>query len=374
MNERKTQAAATLADPRWAAVAARDARFDGRFFYSVRTTGVYCRPSCASRTARPEHVAFHPSAQAAERAGFRPCRRCKPDQAPLAERHAATVARLCRYIDAAEHVPSLLELAREATMSPHHLHRTFRALTGLTPAAYAAAARAKRMRRALEQCSSVTDAIYQAGFNSSGRFYETSARELGMTPTRYRGGGQGAAIEFALSSSSLGTVLAARSERGICAISLGNDGEALVQELHRRFPNARIAPAGPEFLHTMEAVVRLVEAPARAPDLPLDIRGSAFQQRVWAALRAIPAGSTVSYTELARRVGAPRAVRAVAGACAANALAVAVPCHRVLRSDGAISGYRWGVERKRALLEREAGSADPAAAASTQPIRRRARS
>ncbi|MGK4001792.1 bifunctional DNA-binding transcriptional regulator/O6-methylguanine-DNA methyltransferase Ada [Sorangium sp. So ce1036] len=346
-------AAAVERDPRWAAVIARDASADGQFFYSVRTTGVYCRPSCGARPARPENVAFHPTAAAAERAGFRPCMRCKPDQPPLAERQAALVADLCRRIEQSDEAPSLEELSRHAGLSAYHTHRLFKAVTGVTPRAYAAAHRARRVRAELEQRGTVTGAIYAAGYGSSGRFYERSNQVLGMTPTRYRDGGADMDIRFAIGECSLGAILVAATARGVCAILLGDDPEELVHDLERRFPRARLIGADPGFERLVAEVVGLVESPRAPVELPLDVRGTAFQQRVWQALRDIPAGTTASYAEIAGAIGAPRAVRAVAKACAANALAVAIPCHRVVRTDGDLSGYRWGVERKRALLDRE---------------------
>lgn len=350
----ETRAAATVGDPRWAAVVARDATADGQFFYSVKTTGVYCRPSCAARPARPENVEFHLSAADAERAGFRPCKRCRPDQPPLAVQHAARVAALCRFIENAEQVPNLEELAKRAEMSTFHLHRVFKAVTGLTPKAYATAHRAKRLRAELGRSDTVTEAIYDAGYNSNGRFYENANQVLGMTPTRYRSGGANTGIRFAIGECSLGAILVAASELGVCAILMGDDPDALARDLQDRFPRADLIGGDAGFEQLVAKVVGFVEAPGLGLDLPLDVRGTAFQQRVWQALREIPAGNTVSYSEIAQRVGAPKAVRAVAGACAANALAVAIPCHRVVRNDGGLSGYRWGVERKRALLEREA--------------------
>ena len=349
-------AAATLSDPRWAAVAARDPQADGRFVYSVKTTGVYCRPSCAARAARPENVAFHRSPAEAERAGFRPCKRCKPDQPPLSQQHAATVARLCRLIEDAEQAPTLEQLAQHAGLSAYHLHRVFKAVTGVTPKAYAAAHRARRMRRELDRSDTVTQAIYDAGYNSSGRFYEESNRVLGMTPTTYRAGGADTAIRFAVGECSLGSILVAQSDRGVCAILMGDDPDALARDLQQRFPHAALVGGDTAFERLVAKVVGFVEAPRVGLDLPLDVRGTAFQQRVWQALRAIAPGQTASYAEIARRIGAPKSVRAVAQACGANALAVAIPCHRVVRNDGALSGYRWGVERKRALLERETGA------------------
>lgn len=347
-------AAATVSDPRWVAVVARDREADGKFFYSVKTTGVYCRPSCAARTARPENVEFHLTAADAERAGFRPCKRCKPDQPPLAEQHAARVAELCRLIENAEQAPSLEELANHAHLSTYHLHRVFKAVTGLTPKTYAAAHRAKRVRAELDRSSTVTEAIYGAGYNSNGRFYEKSNEVLGMTPTNYRAGGANTEIRFAIGECSLGSILVAASERGVCAILMGDDPDELARDLQDRFPRANLIGGDTKFEQLVAKVVGFVEAPGLGLDLPLDVRGTAFQQRVWQALREIPAGETVSYADIANRIGSPKSVRAVAQACAANMLAVAIPCHRVVRNDGGLSGYRWGVERKRALLNREA--------------------
>ncbi len=347
-------AAATVSDPRWAAIATRDTSADGSFWYSVRTTGVYCRPSCAARLPRPENVAFHATREDAERAGFRPCRRCRPEAPPLSEQHADTVAAACRRIESAESTPDLASLASAAGMSPHHFHRVFKAVTGLTPRAYAAAHRAQRVRAALDATDTVTAAIYDAGYQSSGRFYEDAAGVLGMTPSDWRAGGANTAIRFAVGQCSLGAILVAASARGICAITLGDDPDELVRDLQDRFPRAELVGGDAAFEGVVAKVVGFVEAPGLGLDLPLDVRGTAFQQRVWQALRTIPAGATASYTEIAQRIGAPKSVRAVASACAANAIAVAIPCHRVVRTDGALSGYRWGVERKRALLDREA--------------------
>jgi AraC family transcriptional regulator of adaptative response/methylated-DNA-[protein]-cysteine methyltransferase len=338
---------------RWSAVQQRDAAADGEFYYSVRTTGVYCRPSCGARPALRSNVAFHLSPADAEAAGFRACMRCKPDQPPLAERHAAMVAELCRLIDTAESEPDLAALAEAAGMSRFHFHRIFKSVTGLTPKAYAAASRKKRMQEGLAAEASVTDAIYAAGFNSSGRFYAASSGALGMTPSAWRAGGEGAHIRFAIAQCSLGAILVASTDKGICAILMGDDPEVLARDLQDRFPKAELVGAEREYDRLVAQVIGFVEAPEIGLDLPLDVRGTAFQQRVWQALREIPSGRTVTYSELAELVGAPRGARAVAGACAANAIAVAIPCHRVIRNDGSISGYRWGVERKATLLERE---------------------
>ena len=354
MNTKTKQAHAATSDPRWAAVMARDAAADGKFVYSVRTTGVYCRPSCPARHARPENVAFHPTPAAAQEAGFRPCKRCRPEQLPLAARQAEKIAALCRTIENAEQTPSLAELAAQSGLSAYHLHRVFKAITGLTPHAYARAQRAQRLRRELPHSASVTEAIYAAGYNSNGRFYAESQQVLGMTPSAYRAGGAQTEIRFAVGQCSLGAILVAQSARGVCAILLGDDPQTLVRDLQDRFPAAGLIGGDTAFEQLVARVVGFVEAPRLGLALPLDVRGTAFQQRVWQELQRIPAGQTASYADIARRIGAPKAVRAVAGACAANALAVAIPCHRVVRSDGTLSGYRWGVARKRTLLEREA--------------------
>ncbi len=351
------RAAATVSDPRWAAVVARDTRADGDFVYAVRTTGVYCRPSCGSRTARPENVEFHATAAEAELAGFRACKRCRPNDMARGVVQSALIAELCRYIESADHPPTLDMLARRAGVSAYHLHRLFKAVTGVTPRQYADAHRARRVRTELGARRTVTDAIYGAGFNSSGRFYGQAAALLGMTPTRFRAGGPDTTIRFAVGECSLGSILVAASDQGVCAILLGDDPETLVRDLQDRFPRARLIGGDAEFEGLVAQVVGLVETPARGLDLPLDVRGTAFQQRVWQALREIPAGRTASYSEVARRIGAPTSVRAVAHAVASNPLAVAIPCHRVVRTDGALAGYRWGIDRKRALLEREASAA-----------------
>jgi AraC family transcriptional regulator of adaptative response/methylated-DNA-[protein]-cysteine methyltransferase len=272
------------------------------------------------------------------------------------EPHTDKIAEICRTIAAAEAMPSLDVLSRSAGLSPHHFHRLFKAATGLTPMEYARAHRAERVRNGLARAEeTVTAAIYDAGFNSSGRFYEASDKMLGMTPTEYRKGGTNNRIRFAVGQSSLGAILVAATGRGICAIFLGDDPDVLIRDLQDRFPQADLIGGDREFEGWVAQVVGFVETPRLGLNLPLDIRGTAFQQRVWRALQDIPPGATASYADIARLIGAPKSVRAVAGACAANPVAVAIPCHRVLRSDGAISGYRWGVERKRALLEREGG-------------------
>ncbi len=340
-------------DDRWAAVKRRDPRADGIFYYSVLTTGVYCRPSCASRLARRENVRFHSTCEEAESAGFRPCRRCCPNEAALNDKRAALVVKACRLIEQADETLSLDTLANTLGMSRFHFHRVFKAVTGLTPKAYADALRAKRVKDELSRRDSVTGAIYGSGFNSSGRFYASTSDMLGMTPTEFRTGGSGASIRFAVGECSLGAILVAATDKGVCAIMLGDDPDALVREIQDRFHKAELIGGDKDFEKLVARVVGFVEAPRLGFDLPLDVLGTAFQKRVWQALSKIPAGSTASYGEIAEMIGAPKAARAVAGACASNMIAVAIPCHRVLRNDGSLSGYRWGVERKRSLLDRE---------------------
>ncbi|MBV4485120.1 bifunctional DNA-binding transcriptional regulator/O6-methylguanine-DNA methyltransferase Ada [Pseudomonas sp. SWRI153] len=338
-------------DPRWAAVVARDPRADGRFVYAVKTTGVYCRPSSLARLPKPQNVEFFDTAELAEAAGYRPSKRASKDQSDA--HHAAIIAAACRRIEASETLPALNSLAASAGLSPFHFHRVFKAATGLTPKAYATAQRSRKVRAQLASGGSVTDALYDAGFNSTGRFYESANQLLGMKPADYRAAGQNNDIRFAVGQCSLGAILVAQSARGICAILLGDDPHQLVCDLQDQFRKANLIGADREFEQLIASVVGFIEAPKMALNLPLDIRGTAFQERVWQALREIPAGSTASYAEIAQRIGAPTSMRAVAQACGANRLAVAIPCHRVVRSDGNLSGYRWGVERKRQLLERE---------------------
>jgi AraC family transcriptional regulator of adaptative response/methylated-DNA-[protein]-cysteine methyltransferase len=342
-------------DARWEAVRSRDARADGQFVYAVRTTGVYCRPSASSRLPRRENIEFFASAEDAEAAGYRASQRSQGDRSAAMAERAALVAQAYRLIESAETTPNLDELAAQVGMSAFHFHRVFKAETGLTPKAYATAWRARKLQDELNAASgTVTDAIYEAGFNSNSRFYETSEQILGMRAREYRAGGAGAVIRFAVAASSLGAILVAQSQRGICAILLGDDPDRLVRDLQDQFPKAELIGADDDFEQLIAQVVGFIEAPNIGLNLPLDVQGTVFQQRVWQALREVPAGETVSYTEIAARIGAPRAVRAVAGACAANHIAVAIPCHRVVRRDGDLSGYRWGVERKRELLRREA--------------------
>jgi AraC family transcriptional regulator of adaptative response/methylated-DNA-[protein]-cysteine methyltransferase len=346
----------TETDPRWTRVVARDRTADGVFWYSVATTGIYCRPSCPSRTANPKNVSLHDTLEAARGAGFRPCKRCNPDGLSLDAGYAVIIAKACRLIEQSEELPSLTALADAVELSPGYFHRLFKARTGLTPKDYAAAHQANRVREKLGRSNTVTEAIYDAGFNSNGRFYEKSNDILGMTPTQYRAGGTAEVIRFAVGQCSLGAILVASSEKGVASILIGDNPDALVRDLQDRFRNACLIGGDNDYELLVARVVGLIEAPRLGLDLPLDVRGTAFQRRVWQALRDIPAGRTATYMDIARKIGSPRSVRAVAGACAANNIAVAIPCHRVVRNDGSLSGYRWGVERKRILIDREAST------------------
>lgn len=347
------------ADARWQGVCARDASLDGAFVYAVRTTGVYCRPSCGSRRPRRDNVVFCDTTAAARAAGFRPCLRCTPDAPSPTERDAKLVAGACRVIEQSDFPPRLEALAHAVGSTPATLRRAFREQTGLTPRAWAEARRAARVHEALDASGRVTDALFDAGFASNGRFYAETGRVLGMRPGQWKAGGKDATIRFAVGQCSLGAILVAATPRGLCAVLLGDEADALVRDLQDRFPRAELIGGDADFEHTVATVVGFVETPRLGLTLPLDLRGTAFQLRVWQALRDVPAGTTTSYSELARRIGAPTAARAVAAAVAANPLAVAIPCHRVLRLDGSLSGYRWGVDRKRALLAREADAPAP---------------
>lgn len=352
VKDAKSTAAET--DPRWQRVLTRDASADGTFVYAVRTTGVYCRPSCPSRAAKPENVEFFAHPADADAAGYRACLRCRPNGLSPQAANLAVIEDACRWIECAPYVPTLHALAQRAGMSPFHFHRLFKSLTGVTPKAYATALRAKTVRAQLgDTTSTITHALYAAGFNSNSRFYEGSDAILGMTPTTFRNGGAETDIRFAVGQCSLGAVLVAQSERGVCAISLGDDPAVLIEALCDRFPKATLVGDDRDFERLVAMVVGFIDKPQIGLGLPLDIRGTAFQQRVWRALMQIPIGTTASYSEIAERIGEPKAVRAVASACAANTIAVAIPCHRVVRTGGGLSGYRWGGERKRALLKTE---------------------
>lgn len=355
-NAMPDSSALSVTDPAscWEDVMKRNAAADGTFVYAVRTTGIYCRPSCPARRPRRENVSFHASSVEAEKAGYRACQRCHPQGASRSETNAARVMQACRLIEQSERSLTLEELAGHVGLSPFHFHRQFKAVTGLTPKAYTAAHRMRKVRESLtDKGMSVTQAIYEAGFNSASRFYEQSDDVLGMTPRIFREGGSKTMILFAVRQCSLGAILVACSSKGICAVALGDDPATLAHDLQDRFPQADLVAGDADFERLVTQVIGCVEVPQTSVALPLDIRGTAFQQRVWQALRDIPAGRTASYTEIAHRIGQPGSVRAVARACGANTLAVVIPCHRVVRTDGALAGYRWGIDRKRALLDRE---------------------
>lgn len=339
-------------DDRWRAVITNDAAADGRFVYAVRTTGIYCKPSCRSKAPRPENVTTFDTPAEAEAAGFRPCKRCRPDAA--ADPDAEALAAACRLLEMAEEEPALGELAGRVGLTPARLRRLFQDSLGVTPKAYAKALKARRLGQGLKAGATVTEALYDAGYKAPSRAYAAAAERLGMTPSAYARGGQGEAVRFATAPCAFGRLLVATTERGLCAVELGADDAEVTAQLRAHFPKATLTEDAARLAAVVAAVADHVAEPRGALDLPLDIRGTAFQEQVWAELRCVPPGETLSYADLARRLGRPEAARAVAGAVAANRLAVVVPCHRVVRGDGGLSGYRWGTARKRALLAAEA--------------------
>jgi|SRR5579864_266975 len=343
---------------RWNAVVERDRRADGAFFYGVKTTGVYCGPTCSSRVPNRENVTFFLTREAAERAGYRACKRCKPGESAAGTPSYRAVIRACKLIEQAEEMPALNELADSVGFSPYHFHRLFKRVVGVTPKGYASTVRVRRLRHALLEGRPVTSAIFSAGFGSNSRCYDGAAAMLGMTPTKYKNGAAGLLIRFAVTKCYLGWLLVAATEKGICVIDFGDTPDILQKRLLARFPKARLEEGDAEFSAWITRILAFLETPDRGLDLPLDIQGTAFQQRVWKALQAIPAGSVMTYSEIAERLGSASRARAVARACASNSLALAIPCHRVVRSDGKPSGYRWGFARKQTLLEREAGAGE----------------
>ena len=332
----------------WAAFARRDRAWDGRLVVAVRTTGIYCRPSCPARRPRPENVAFYLDGAAARDAGFRACLRCKPDEVT---REAPAIAAALKLIETAEEPPSLEALAAATGYSPFHFHRLFKRATGVTPAAYARQLRAGRAQAALGRADRITDAIYEAGYSGPGRFYADARERLGMTPSAWRDGGRGETIRWAVADTWLGRMLVAATAKGICRLSF-DEGEA---EVRARFPNATVEPGAAELEALIERVVAAVGNPERPHDLPLDVRGTAFQEAVWRELARVPAGETLSYAALAARAGKPGAARAAGSACGANPVAVLIPCHRAQRGDGSLGGYAYGLPMKRRLLAKEGG-------------------
>jgi len=342
----------TSDEARYRAIRARDPRAEGQFVYAVVTTGVYCRPTCAARPALRANVRFHAGPDEAERAGFRACLRCRPRERSRDDAQARLVAAARTRLETAEGPVRLGDLAAAAGLSPSHFHRLFRSRVGLTPREYAAACRLQRFGEEVRDGSSVTAALYEAGYSSSSRLHQATSA-LGMTATQLRRGGEGLSIRALVRPCSLGHALIAATQRGVCAIFFADRPEGLEGELRERFPRATIAPADAALERLAALALELIEGATPAPEVPLDLVGTAFQQRVWRALREIPPGTTTTYAALARRIGAPRAVRAVGTACGANPVSVAVPCHRVVRGDGGLGGYRWGLRRKKALLARE---------------------
>ncbi|PSB26328.1 bifunctional DNA-binding transcriptional regulator/O6-methylguanine-DNA methyltransferase Ada [Stenomitos frigidus ULC18] len=351
----RDQTTIVSAEPeRWDAIVHRVPSADGTFLYAVKTTGIYCRPTCASRQPKRAHVLFFDRCDEAEAAGFRPCKRCSPRSISPQQQQAKVIAAVCQQIEASETPPSLGVMAQMAGLSASHLQRVFKAIVGITPRQYAAAHRANRIRQHLQESATVTEAIYEAGFETSSTFYDQSAALLGMTPSQYQNGASGVEIRYTVQPCWLGLILVAATAKGICAIALGDTPEALTKQLRVDFSKARFCEGDRAFEHWVTQVLSLIETPQQAFDLPLDLQGTAFQQQVWQSLQTIAPGTTVSYAEVAQKIGKPKAVRAVANACAHNHIAVAIPCHRVVGSDGSLRGYRWGRDRKQALLDREA--------------------
>ena len=338
----------------WQAVLGRDRRYDGMFVYAVRSTGVYCRPSCPSRRPRREMVEFFEQPQAAERAGFRSCLRCRPMELNGERELPKVITRVCRFIDEViEEGPTLDRLAEVAGVSPFHLQRSFKGTLGISPRQYAELKRFLRFKSRLQKGDDVTTAMYEAGFNSPSRLYERSTSAMGMTPSVYRAGAPGQKIRYTLADSSLGRVLIAATDKGVCAVRIGDSDKALESTLRGEFPKAEIARDDRELASYVHDIVNAAEGKGIAHEIPLDIRHTAFQWKVWQALRSIALGETRSYQQVAKAIGSPAAVRAVANACASNPVALVIPCHRVVRTNGDLGGYRWGAERKQQLLTKE---------------------
>ncbi len=343
-------------DAKWQAVVARDSAADGAFWLGVITTGIYCRPGCPARTPKRENVKFYRSRATARQDGLRPCKRCHPDEPPLAERQAKAVQAAVDIIKAAEVPPKLADLASAVGLSQHHFHRLFKAQLGVTPKQYADALKADRLKTSLVSGNRVTDAVYDAGYSAPSRMYEQATARLGMSPQQVKGKASGQELRYVITTCWLGRVIVAATEKGICAIQFGETDERLIEGVREVYPNAEltVAEAGSDYEAWVEDTLRFIEAPLTAPTMPLDVRGTAFQEQVWRALMTIPPGEKLSYSEVAEKIGKPKSIRAVANACGANRLAIVIPCHRVIGKSGS-GGYRWGVERKEKILEREEG-------------------
>lgn len=353
MTQHHTEPSPSSDDLRWARVVARQPAHGEVFYYAVTTTGIYCHPTCGARRPKRSNVRFFDSPASAEQAGFRPCKRCRPQHPDRPGLHEGLVTELCQWIRETDVPPNLKALAAKAQMSPFHLHRVFKKVTGLTPHRYARAVRQARVQRTLASATTVTEAVFAAGYNSSAPFYAEATEFLGMPPKARLGGGKDMAISFGIADCSLGKVLVATSELGICAVLLADHADPLLDDLKQRFPRASVVQGDASLSDALQQVVAYIDNPGGAVDLPLDVRGTVFQQRVWNALREIPAGATASYSEIAKRLGDPNAARAVGRACGANPLAVLIPCHRAVSKSGSLTGYRWSLGRKQQLLDRE---------------------
>ena len=340
-------------DRRWKAVARREQSADRCFYYAVMTTGIFCRPGCPSRLPKRENVEYFISSQAAMASGYRPCKKCKPTATNANEDTERKIIAACRIIENSTAVPKLADLARKLQLSPYYFHRLFKKVVGVTPKQFGSSHRSRRLSNSLKTSRSITDAFYDAGFSSSSGAYDKNQSQLSMKPKEYRAGGVGLTLHYGVAACTFGWIMVAGTDRGICSIEIDDDPALLLQQLQERFPQATVTQAGPGFANLVRDVVKFIKAPQNSFNIPLDIQGTAFQIQVWSILRQIEPGKTMSYTEVAEKIGNPKAVRAVAGACASNKLAVVIPCHRVISKNGELGGYRWGVERKKMLLDNE---------------------
>lgn len=342
-------------ESQWQAVLTKDARFDGQFVFAVSSTGIYCRPSCPSRRPRRDRVSFFQLPEGAEQAGFRACRRCHPRDMRVGDPRTQIARQVCRIIEENQGEPiTLAKLSGHVGVSAFHLQRTFKSIMGITPRDYAETCRVNRFKQGVRKGEAITNAMYDAGYGSSSRLYESASSQLGMTPATYGKGGRGAVINYAIAETPLGRLLVAATDKGVCSVMLGDSDSALKADLLKEFPAAEIRPDEKPLRTSVNAIVEHLKSKSPRIDLPLDIQSTAFQRQVWEQLRAIPYGQTHSYSEVAQAIGQQKAVRAVARACATNPVALVIPCHRVIREDKSLGGYRWGLERKKKLLEREA--------------------